>query len=167
MIKSPKIFYLLAVLMLLTATGCTSLTDKVAEKYVEGATGTDIDVDGNSVQITDREGNVISVDSGNTLPADWPKGVVYYQAGTITDSSSLDLPQGKNFNLIILTTDDLDKIFAYYKDQLESDAWEIKLESHAEGNSLLLAEKDNLSLSLMVELRDDQWQITQTVAILK
>lgn len=52
--------------------GCGQTAENVAEQLAENAVGGDVDIEDNSVTMTDEEGNQVVIGEGVELPANWP-----------------------------------------------------------------------------------------------
>ena len=159
---SRKILFIsLICVMAFTIAGCgKSLSQKAAEKYIEGRTDADIDLNDDGFEITDKEGNTISAKTGQELPSGWPENVPYYKKGKIEQSSSMALPQGKNYAIVISSNDSIDDIISYYKNEFGSD-WNVDMEVNMNDSSTLTVSKDGTMVSIGVDLKTGE--ITQTV----
>ena len=145
-----KTLIMLVVLTLVFA-GC-GVSEKIAEtateKAIESATGADVDVDTNTVNITTQEGDKISVGEKLSLPSDFPSDVPVYDDKTILAASTTAENQ---YALTMTSTDSYSEIDEFYQTELESDGWTI--ESHntmaISGNtSIFVAKKGDRTLSV-------------------
>lgn len=73
-----------AVTLIPAVAGCGQVAEKAAEMAAEQAIGGDIDVNDNSVTVTDDEGNEVTAGEDITLPDTWPSQVPPYEAGTLS-----------------------------------------------------------------------------------
>ena len=86
---------LAGVSVVLSLTGCAG----AAEKAIEGATGTQVDVDGAEVRIENEDGSIVSSSSGN-LPEDFPESVVLPQGYTVLTANEQSIEGMVGFILI-------------------------------------------------------------------
>jgi len=158
-----KITLCLGVLITLTFTlvGCgKSLEQKAAEKYIEGVTGAEVDLNNDGFEITDQEGNTISAQSGKGLPSGWPANVSYYKKGKIEQSSSMALPQGKNYAIVISSNDSIEDIMDYYKSEFSS-GWKVDMEMNVGDAATLMLSKDGTTVTIGID--SETGEISQTV----
>jgi len=161
MSKKTALCLLVLIALTFTLAGCgKSLEQKAAEKYIENRTGADININNEETTIKDKDGNIISIKSNNTLPEGWPTEVPYYQAGTIENSSVLSLPGGQNFSLEISTIDSVEKVLNYYKEAFAAAGFEKQMESIVEDSAVLGFKKDKQSATVGTNKADDQAGIT-------
>lgn len=162
---NKKTFLLVAMIFALTTVlagcGCgRTIQEKAAEKYIEGMMGGDVDITKDGFEITDEDGNTISGRSGKGLPSGWPNDVPYYKKGEIEQSSSMALPQGKNYAIIISSNDSIDDIMDFYKDEFGSD-WNVDMEVNMGDTATLMVSKDGVTVTVGVD--EENNEITQTV----
>jgi len=159
--KKKTLFIVLVCAMAFSIAGCgKSLSQKAAEKYIEGQTGAEVDLQDDGVTITDKDGNTISAKSGKGLPSGWPSDIPYYKKGKIEQSSSMALPQGKNYALVISSNDSVEDIMGYYKEEFSSD-WNIDMEMNMGDVATLMLSKDGVSVSVGVDV--EKGEISQSI----
>ncbi|MFA6255159.1 MAG: hypothetical protein WC675_03995 [Patescibacteria group bacterium] len=168
MLSKKTLFLGIIVVLTLVLFGCgKSLGQKAAEKYVETKTGANININDEETTIKDKDGNIISVKSNNTLPEGWPSEVPYYQNGTIENSSVLDLPGGRSFTMAINTNNSQEEIINYYKEAFAAAGWEKQMDSTVNGNTVLVFKKDKWSATVGTSIPEDKtgFSIIQTLIL--
>lgn len=142
--KSPgRLFLLLCVAALAVGmVGCQSVGDKIAEeageRIVEGATGVDVEADGEDVTITGEDGSSFTSSASGELPEDWPEDVPVYD-GNITSSM---VTEGK-FTLAVEAEDPPVDVFEWSLEQIKDEGWTVTTEFKAENGGTIAAEKDD------------------------
>jgi hypothetical protein len=106
-------------LSLFALVGCNrvkeKLAEKAAEKVVESATGTEVDLSSSSGSVTVRDPKTGAiVRAGATVPDGWPSSVPIYPGAKVV--ASLSTPDGKQ--VTFTTTDSPDQVDAFYKAKL-------------------------------------------------
>ena len=164
MLNKKTILLTVSIFILTIAlAGCgKSVEQKVAEKYLEGMTGGDVDIQKDGVEIKDKDGNVISAKSGKTLPSGWPKEVTYYKKGKIEQSSYMALPGGTNYAIIIFSNDSVEDILDYYKEEFKDD-WKVDMEMNMGDTATLMVSKDKITVTVGIDV--EKGEITQTVMV--
>ncbi len=127
---------------LLFAGGCFNLGEKIAgeitegiiEKGIEGDTGADVDISGDSVTIKTDEGES-TIGSGADIPDGYPEGEVpVYPDMTITSSQKITQDGKTNYMISAETADTGEKIANWYKSKLAG--WNVDSEYSSEGDGL-------------------------------
>lgn len=67
---------------------CGSSVEQAAEQAAEQALGGDVNIEGDSLTMTDEEGNEVSVGEGIGLPDQWPSAVPPLEGGTLGAASA-------------------------------------------------------------------------------
>lgn len=62
---------------------CGSSVEQAAEQAAEEALGGDVNIDGDTLTMTDDQGNEVAVGEGIELPANWPSSVPAFEGGTL------------------------------------------------------------------------------------
>jgi hypothetical protein len=62
---------------------CGSSVEQAAEQAAEQALGGDVNIEGDSMTMTDEEGNEVAVGEGISLPDTWPDSVPAFEGGTL------------------------------------------------------------------------------------
>jgi hypothetical protein len=130
------IVLLFALAVLVLAAGCGNLAEKAAETAVEGATGVDIEDDGDSVTIETDEGTVEIGSGEGELPEDFPDDVPVYDA-EITSQGKVSTSDGTMWTVVLSTGDSYADVVSWYKDELAGTDWQqdALLESATPNNS--------------------------------
>ena len=114
-----------AVMLVLALGGCTqNIAAKIAEKAIEDAAAksgesVDVNLDEGQVNITDEEGNEVSL-GGTTVPEGWPDVVPVNKDITIQLSGSMKIDNKMNYNISGLYKGTSEDLYNFYKGALTS-----------------------------------------------
>ena len=114
-----------AVMLVLALGGCTqNIAAKIAEKAIEDAAAksgesVDVNLDEGQVNITDEEGNEVSL-GGTTVPEGWPDAVPVNKDITIQLSGSMKIDNKMNYNISGLYKGTSEDLYNFYKGALTS-----------------------------------------------
>ncbi len=114
-----------AVMLVLALGGCTqNIAAKIAEKAIEDAAAksgesVDVNLDEGKVNITDEEGNEVSL-GGTTVPEGWPDVVPVNKDITIQLSGSMKIDNKMNYNISGLYKGTSEDLYNFYKGALTS-----------------------------------------------
>jgi len=115
----------LAVMLVLMLGGCTqNLASKLVEKAIENAAAqegenVDVNLDEGQVNVTDAEGNEISI-GGTTKPEGWPDVIPVNENITIQFSSTNKTDNKMNYSIIGTYDGTAEDLYNYYKSELAS-----------------------------------------------
>ncbi|MEZ5180670.1 MAG: hypothetical protein R2702_02145 [Acidimicrobiales bacterium] len=133
----------LASSLVLVGAGCGKAADKaaekVAEKAAESATGGDVDIDsdGNSVKITDKDGNTFEADTtgdGATLPDGWPSNLAPPDDVKIVTASTNTINGNKTMVVLASAEGTVEEWAGGLKAQLEDAGYEIQNDATTSGS---------------------------------
>lgn len=109
--------------------GCKSVEDKVAEEVTGGiigsATGGDVEVDDDSVTFETDEGDVTVAGGEGTLPDAFPDDFPVYDDADVASSTSFEGEGQVQYHVTLATSDSVDDVYEWYKDELDSQGWTI------------------------------------------
>jgi hypothetical protein len=114
-----------AIMLVLAFGGCTqNIAAKIAEKAIENSAAkegesVDINLDEGQVNITDEEGNEVSI-GGTTVPEGWPDIVPVNENITIQFSGSQKTDNKMNYNISGLYKGTSEDLYNFYKSALAS-----------------------------------------------
>ena len=114
-----------AVMLVFALGGCTqNIAAKIAEKAIEDAAAksgesVDVNLDEGQVNITDEEGNEVSL-GGTTVPEGWPDAVPVNKDITIQLSGSMKIDNKMNYNISGLYKGTSEDLYNFYKGALTS-----------------------------------------------
>jgi len=114
-----------AMMLVLALGGCTqNIASKIAEKAIENAAAkegesVDINLDEGQVNITDAEGNEVSL-GGTTVPEGWPDVVPVNENITIQFSSTQKTDNKMNYSISGLYKGTSEDLYNFYKGALTS-----------------------------------------------
>ena len=114
-----------AIMLVLAFGGCTqNIAAKIAEKAIENSAAkegesVDINLDEGQVNITDEEGNEVSL-GGTTVPKGWPDVVPVNENITIQFSGSQKTDNKMNYNISGLYKGTSEDLYNFYKGALTS-----------------------------------------------
>ena len=112
-----------AVMLVLALGGCTqNIAAKIAEKAIENAAAkegesVDVNLDEGQVNITDEEGNEVSL-GGTTVPEGWPDVVPVNENITIQFSTTTKTDNKMNYSISGLYKGTAEDLYNYYKSAL-------------------------------------------------
>jgi len=162
----------------LGTAGCGKAADKLSEKAVEkgieAQSGGKVDIDGNKVKITGKDGEVSyeadgkgnvkitgkdgesssTYGDGAKLPNGWPAVVKLPADLKLTSSSTNSTSDGKTMMVMAESSIDVKKMFEDFKSQLEKAGFDITGESMTEsdGSSYGSLQADNGKLAVNVSV---------------
>ena len=114
-----------AAMLVLAFGGCTqNIAAKIAEKAIENAAAkegesVDVNLDEGQVNITDKEGNEVSI-GGTTVPKGWPDVVPVNENITIQFSGSQKTDNKMSYNISGLYKGTSEDLYNFYKGALTS-----------------------------------------------
>lgn len=158
---------LLAIVLVLGLAGCKSAEEKVAEKITESLLSdsdakVDIEDGGDSITIETDEGETTISGGGDELPDDFPRDFPIDDDYENTGSSSVTGPDATAFYVNLETDDDFDKVYEWYKGELEDEGWEITTDmliSDEEDSALVSATKDDMDVTMSINETSDGCEI--------
>jgi len=112
-----------AIMLVLALGGCTqNIAAKIAEKAIENAAAkegesVDVNLDKGQVNITDKEGNEVSI-GGTTVPKGWPDAVPVNENITIQFSGSQKTDNKMSYNISGLYEGTSEDLYNFYKGAL-------------------------------------------------
>lgn len=112
-----------AIMLVLALGGCTqNIAAKIAEKAIENAAAkegesVDVNLDEGQVNITDEEGNEVSL-GGTTVPKGWPDVVPVNENITIQFSGSQKTDNKMNYHISGLYKGTSEDLYNFYKGAL-------------------------------------------------
>jgi len=129
-------------------SGCGMLVQKAAEK----ATGVSVDQSSGKTTINGPNGQsaTLSSDSGK-VPDGLPTNVPVY-TGPIEGSTAITTPQGKSYQFVVQTPDDVATVLAWYKTQLAEKGWTVEAAATMGGDKQGLVSAKNGTSQLAVTL---------------
>ena len=149
---------LLAVSALLLAA-CASTQEKMMQKALDENSGGDVNVDADgSMQINTSEGSFTMGKS--EVPKDWPSDAPIYAGASVQYSASVNADGSPGSAVILVTTDDVATVVAYYKAELTKQGWTMEGAMEGGGTSIIGASKDDRSMSLSITTQNNQTVIT-------
>ncbi len=157
----------MAVFMLLFLGGCRQgpgMAERIVEKAIEKETGTTVDSTGNQTTIKTDEGETV-IGEGAELPDGFPGIVPLYLDMTIASSSKITQDGKTNFLVTATSSDAMDKVANWYRNQLGG--WNINSEYTSESDgvktTMFDASKDPYNLWLWLSDADGKTSITLSV----
>ncbi len=145
-------------------SGCTQrLVSKVVEKAIESAAAKegqnlDVDIEKGEVNVTDEEGNELSLGSAE-IPEDWPSIVPVNNDIKIQFAAKQTTDGKKNWSISGVYNGDSTKLYNYYKDALKGWNEEMDSSASAEGGQKTYYYKirnDKYYVSLIKEEKTDE-----------
>jgi hypothetical protein len=143
-------FFLGAMMLMTTINGCKQAAEKTNEKLIEASIGGDakVDIDDQKVVIETDEGTFTTDANVHSWPTDVPNTVPEFKEGKVMGATTQTM-QGAN-NWMIMFEKVPNKALENYKKQLENAGFTISFTTVAGSGGQLAAEKDDLSVMLMM-----------------
>ena len=98
--------------------------------------------------------------SVGTLPADFPKDVPVYTGATVVSSSTA----GGVVGAVLNTGDAIDKVSAYYKDELAKNGWSTPQAMNAGVNTIIRATKEKRQAAIAI-MKDTEGKTSVSIAV--
>lgn len=132
-------------------TGCQAIAEKTVESAVKQATGADVDVQGDDITVSSKDGSV-KVSSGAELPADFPADVPIPDGATIETVITSDISAGTGYSVGLSTDDTPADLFDWYTQALKDAGWDIATSTSVEGGTGgMLARKSGTNVMLVID----------------
>lgn len=151
MSTTMKILIGVIVVVLVVIGGCGMIIKKASEKITEGMMErvtngeADVDITGDgTIKVTTDKG---TFETGNSVPADWPKDVAVYRGASVQYSAS---STDEGAALILDTEDSVADVVAYYKAEMAKSDWKIESTMEGGGTMILMGTKDDRSFSVAI-----------------
>lgn len=116
----------LTAVILLTACGGEQLAEQIGEQAING----EVQIDDDSISITDEEGNELSAGGGTELPASWPANVPAFPDGDLVVATSMS--EG-SATALWETTQPVDAAAATYEALLVSSGFTLEQDAVIDG----------------------------------
>jgi hypothetical protein len=134
----------------LSVSGCQLLAQKATEGALKTATGGAVDVKGDSVTLTGKDGSQATVSGDTKIPADFPSDVPMRDDGSVKAVITNQTPSGGtgymiNIRFKIPQTELLD----WYKTELEKGGWKITSTVSTGDGGMVAAEKGDLTINVV------------------
>jgi len=138
------------------------ITEEAIEKAIEGESGGNVEIDisggeEGKVSISSEDGE-ITLGSGAELPEGFPENVPVYGDMEIASSYKNTEDDKIFYSITAESAKSVEEIFEWYKDELSG--WSIENESKLDATSgknySLLAQMDDITLTLMLSGRGDE-----------
>jgi len=119
----------MALVLVVASAGCSNVSDKVAEKaaekMIEKGTGGKVDIKGEDVTFTSKEGDAEVSIGSKKLPDNFPKDFPVYKGAEI-EGSMTSKQDGKEAMMVTFTVKaSYDKVVEFYKNEMEKSDYEV------------------------------------------
>jgi len=125
------------------------IAEKVTNGVLSRVTGQNVNVSGDGKNITVKtDKGDLTINSGGSLPSDFPKDFPVYPGAKLTGSFSANGTNGedsKGVSVVWETMDEASKVGTYYKSSLVSAGYTISTEYSQADSTTLTFEKGNVS----------------------
>ena len=111
----------------ITACGGEQLAEQLGEQAIDGQ----VDIEDDSISITDQEGNEFAAGEGTEIPPTWPAEVPLFSEGTLVLVTS---QSDGTATALWETTDTVDQAAATYDDALTSGAFRLDQDASIGGS---------------------------------
>ncbi len=150
-----------ALALVFSVSACGKATDKlsekIAEKSLEGATGGDIDIDGDdgSFSIKTEDGEFSSKTSQD-LPDDWPSDILPIPGGMeIANVTQTKVDTAEQSSVYLEGSGDLKELLASYADGFEDNDVEIAMQSTAGNSGMVIGTKGGNNYNVNASVDED------------
>ena len=145
--------------------GCSSPSDELAERVTEelveagGDGNVDVDINDESMTITDDEGNEMAVGEGASIPNTWPSDVPLFESGSVVMST---VQPDVAASAVWETDASVEDAAAAYDAQLTDAGF--TLDQDAAVTGAIIRGYSSAAMTLSVSVSDDGGTTTLTVA---
>jgi hypothetical protein len=133
----------------LSTTGCQLLAQKATEGALKNATGGAVDVKGDSVTITGKDGSQATVSGDTKIPADFPSDVPMRDDGTVKAVITNQTANGKSYMINIRFKVPQTELLDWYKTELEKGGWNITSTVSTGDGGMVAADKGAVSINVV------------------
>lgn len=144
----------LSMLLVVGVWGC----QRAVERAVEETTGIRVDEDEERVTITGDDGEEFTMEGGGSLPDDWPADIPIYPEADLESSQAMRMGESTQFAATWTTSDDLDDVYEWYRDELPDAGWEItgdfSMEQSGERTANISASKNDSDANVFIGDQD-------------
>lgn len=146
----------LIVLGVLASTAAGFLFDKTAERVIESATNSKIDIDSGDgtgeVTIEGDNGRAAKFTTETEIPDGFPEAVPLYEGAKVVSAQTTTITdEGANYSVIFETDDSLEEVDDFYADALSTEGgWNITSRIATSENIQLMAANDSKGLMLIL-----------------
>jgi len=152
----------LSLTLVLVLQGCgKSASNLVAEKIIEKQLGGNVDINNDGTGTYNTKEGTVSTE--NKVPENWPSDAPVYP-GARVGVSALANTDDKGSALFLFSSDSVESIVSYYKEELKNQGWEITTTSETPFGNILAGEKSNREISIIVTKSDEANQIMVSIA---
>jgi len=130
----------LALIVVIALTGCSSIAENATEKAIEGATGVEVDQNGEGVKIKTKDGEAEISGGENKVPDGFPEGFVY-KGGTIGLTTKSSAEGKTHYTIIFETKDKAEKVTEFYKEAIQDSGYEIDATTEMSGINMMSFKK--------------------------
>ncbi len=135
------------------------VSEAATEKLLEGATGSDVDINGENVKVQSGD-NSASLNQSKTWPSDMPSVVSKLSGGEIDSVSTLNISGNKSWTIAYKSVKESE--YTDYTSSLKSDGWTESLSSSTGGESSGMYSKDKYSISITFDSANSEASLTVT-----
>jgi len=133
----------------LSVTGCQLVAQKATEGALKTATGGAVDVKGDSVTLTGKDGSQATVAGDQKIPADFPSDVPLRDDGTVNAVITNQTANGKSYMINIRFKVPQNEVLDWYKTELEKGGWTITSTVATGDGGMVAADKGSISINVV------------------
>ena len=153
----------LAVVVVLSAGCGKKASETASEKMIESAMraqgqNADVTINSETMQVKTKDGDM-SFGEGTKLPENWPDDVQVYTGLKLL--SAMKTKEG--FSIQGTTTDALDKVAAFYKEQLATSGWAEDTVMTQPQMTMLSYKKDKRTMVVVIGGQDAETSVSITI----
>lgn len=160
----PKIIFAV-LLSILFICGCgEKAEEKMLEKQIKKATGSDahVDISDNKIHISGKTGEgdfTMSIGDSAKIPKDFPADIFIYTPSETV--AAMKMPEG--FSVSLKTGNDTANVAASYQKKMKSEGWSEKATMNFSGQQVLVYEKENRIANIAIASTEGETNITLTI----
>ncbi|MFA7323675.1 MAG: hypothetical protein WC005_04875 [Candidatus Nanopelagicales bacterium] len=142
-------------------SACGQSAESLTEQAIEAGTGSDVDIEGDKVTVTDEDGTAVSIGEDVALPSNWPSDVPTVDGTLFTVSVSETSGEA---SAMWKTAGDPAAMAGAYKSALEAAGYTITSETKTADLVIIGAEGNGKTISVMFSQAEGEAVVTLSVA---
>jgi len=161
----------MAILVLISVSGCANIGAKIAEKAIEKAAGGNVDLNlsEGGATVKDEKGGQTQIGENTKLPDGWPSELAVYpdvKLSMSTKTKNGDTNKNEFSILGEITNGSIKDVYNWYKDKYSS-GWEVTTDQYTESNdgdvAYLNFKNDKYDVGVMIGKSGETATLTMTV----
>lgn len=171
--KSNKLVLFLAILAVIIVAAVVAgrfiyrrAKESVLGTFLSKTTGETVEVEegGGKVTVTSEEGE-FSFEEGGELPDNFPEDFPIYPGAKLTSSWTAQAEEKEGISLVWETSDSMEEVSEYYKEELASSGWKVGFSTEAEDTITMGFEKGDSSGFLGITTEEGKTIVSLTLGV--